>query len=473
MSINKHLHELLKEDQEPFQLEDYIADRRAQLNRPPRPIPKSILQLKKNKPIIETSSKSDNILGKHASFLPFHESQIGTKSQLSNFLNRPKSPGSTGTGSVFLQIPAQKEPRSKNRAHIKHIGVGLFSSVLKNFKGRNRNKKCEIQEAEVNKSRKREMKIEENFSGPSSEGWSESNEGRRSLDMETSTSSWRSENSPENIDFAAQEGEGRGFSPSRRRFCSSPLSPFRFSPLRSPSSGQHSTVLSSPASSPSRRKEQRKENFEGNNSGKNKREEMEQCSPVSVLDPTVENEEEEDVESSFAIVQRAKERLLYKLRKFEKLANLDPLELEKAMMEQLNGDDDDVQTESLDDNQSEYESFQVELSSSPVNLCSRRNKIPITMGTTCSAQFVEFGKSGTKCMDNGEILLGRILRKIDCWGGEVSRIIDLVVETDFRNELNEWKKCQEQRDETGMLIEVAVFEFLVEELAFDLVEMTS
>ncbi|KAM1041020.1 hypothetical protein TB1_029589 [Malus domestica] len=85
-------------------------------------------------------------------------------------------------------------------------------------------------------------------------------------------------------------------------------------------------------------------------------EEKEQCSPVSVLDPPFQDDDEGrdgdgegdddedgcDLECSYANVQRTKHHLLQKLRRFEQLAGLDPIELEKRMLEE---DDDDDECE--------------------------------------------------------------------------------------------------------------------------------
>ncbi|KAA8516683.1 hypothetical protein F0562_016811 [Nyssa sinensis] len=62
-----------------------------------------------------------------------------------------------------------------------------------------------------------------------------------------------------------------------------------------------------------------------------------------------------DLECSYAIVQRAKQQLLHKLCRFEKLAELDPIELEKIMLEEQEDDEDDeeelVEEEEFEDDE--------------------------------------------------------------------------------------------------------------------------
>jgi len=98
----KHLHELLKEDQEPFFLKNYIADRRCQLK---RPSPKTHLQVKKRKPISETPSFPGNFC-KNACFFSFQDSPDLRKSPLFDFSSPAKSP-CRSPNAIFLQIPAR------------------------------------------------------------------------------------------------------------------------------------------------------------------------------------------------------------------------------------------------------------------------------------------------------------------------------------------------------------------------------
>ncbi|XP_028768438.1 uncharacterized protein LOC114726032, partial [Neltuma alba] len=77
--------------------------------------------------------------------------------------------------------------------------------------------------------------------------------------------------------------------------------------------------------------------------------------PSLCLDQPFENDDEGhenineddgfDLECSYAALQRAKQQLLYKLRSFEKLAELDPIELEKRMLEEEEEEADETPEE--------------------------------------------------------------------------------------------------------------------------------
>lgn len=519
MAGQKHLHELLKEDQEPFHLKTYLADRRCLLKSSDPPKAKTTsLQVQKRRPIVETSSSTiaKRSLCKQACFFAFHDSPDVSKSPLPGFLSPAKSPCRTHNGSILLHIPArtatllleaavriqkqQSSSHSKSKAQIKNVGFGLFSSILKKLKDRNKNKKCEIRSREIEMPQKSGARIVENMDAKSanevgfscscnnsrlsSAGWSESNE-ERSLDTETSTSCSRSEDSEELDCVTRQNG---AFNPCESRFCSSPLSPFRFSLQRSPSSGRTTPIFSSPAASPRRHKREDKENYEGHDgSGKiqlGEDEEKEQSSPASVLDPPFDNEEEEgresgeeedyDVECSFAIVQRAKEQLLYKLRRFEKLAELDPVELEKRMMEELDDEDEEEEVHPEDGQDNEFfpvyktcslDSFVTEVFSKSDLL--RRRKVPADMRRLVSDLISEENRE-MKSMNGREVVLGSVCKKLDSWKEVEYNTIDMMVELDFRSEFHQWKKWQEQREEAAMEIELAIFGVLVEELTEEL-----
>lgn len=511
MATQKHLHELLEEDQEPFYLKNYISDKRYHLKRSNLYTKPTSIQVKKRDPIMETSriSASKRNICQHACFLSFHPSPDVTNSPVPSFLSPVRSPCRTpngiGNGSVFLHIPArtaallleaamkiqkQQYPlNSKPKSQIKNLGFGLFSSILKKLKDRKRSKNSVIGYGEVQNSR-RSVTREEilgakgvsnvalfgSCSRRSSAGWSESNEERRSLGMETSTSSFRSENSEE-IDFVDQDCENSG---SGKRFCSSPHSPFRFS-VHSPSSGQCTPDSSSPAASPTRRNEQRKENSEVNsleNYGNEEVEEKEQCSPVSVLDPPFENKDDEhecldeddyDVECSFAIVKRAKEKLLYKLCRFEKLAELDPIELEKRLMEEEETEEEEEICAHIHmppaHRRCDIEAYVKQvLTKADLSL---EAKVPRYMERLVSDLIIEEEKS-YKWLDDEEILVERVCRKLECWKEVELNTIDMMAEVDFKNEVDQWKSYQEQREETRTEIEVAIFGILLQDLTDEL-----
>ncbi|CAK9168090.1 unnamed protein product [Ilex paraguariensis] len=521
----KHLHELLKEDQQPFQLKDYIADRRWQLK---RPTPKTTLQVKKRKPIVE-SSKTKRRLYKQACFFPFHDSPDGRKSPSLNFpAPEPKSPCKSPNGSVFLHIPTrtaallleaamriQKQSScTKTKTQIRNVKSGLFGSILKRLKDRNQTKRNEIGNAEIRVSsnelpvgrekisRKSENMQENavavddktayemgfscscNNSRLSSAGWSESNE-EKSLDLETS-SSCRSEDMEE-IEFVAEERENGGFTSCENQFCSSP---FRFSIQKSPSSGRRTPDFLTPATSPSRHKKEEKENYEVENLQKIQleEEEKEQCSPVCVLEPPFDDEDDEheggdqeeegyDLECSYAIVQRAKQQLLHKLRRFEKLAELDPIELEKIMLDDQDDEDDNELQEEEDeceDNELLSENNVDELVREVFSILSLHHLITIPAHMKrLVADLIDEERREMDGLDGNEAVAKRVCKRLDSWKDVNSNTIDMMVDSDFRRKVDGWNRYQEQIGEPAMEIELAIFGLLVEELSGELICLAS
>ncbi|MCD7467466.1 hypothetical protein HAX54_004914 [Datura stramonium] len=485
----KHLYELLQEDQEPFQLKHYIADRRCQLKRFDKVV------VKKRKPITEKSISSSTLLCKHACFLSFRDSPDVMKSPIS-FLPSPSPPAAAAAKSparkVFLHVPATTssllleaamriQQQHQNRPKLKktQMGFGLFGSILKKIKERHMSKKREIKNGVLVKTEEigdelRSGSCSCNHSRLSSAGWSESNEGK-SMDFETS-SSCRSDNEEIELDG----GVNGDFSSCDSKYCSSPLSPFRFSLQKCPSTGCRTPDFSSPAASPVRHKTEDKENYEaiGLANIEQEEDEKEQCSPVSVLDPPFDDDghegeyeyEDEDEEEdddcgsgcNYALVQRAQQQLLHKLRRFEKLAELDPIELEKLMLEEEEeeegNDDNDDDDSVLSYRDRDFDTFASEVT------------IPLDMKRLVS-DLISEEKTETNSSNNREeeVVFGRVCKRLDSWQHVRSDTIDMMVESDLKTELDDWKKFQEQRKETALEVEVSIFRLLVEELAEEIV----
>ncbi|KAL0426514.1 UNVERIFIED_CONTAM: hypothetical protein Slati_2826200 [Sesamum latifolium] len=444
MMAHKHLlHELLKEDQEPFHLKSYIAERRSQLK---KSSPTTALQVKNRKPV--TSTKPRN-LRRHACFL---SSPDVRKSPFLDFPSPAMSPCKSPAGAVFLHVPSgtaallveaamriQKQQQSKGRGQIKNVGFGLFGSFLKRLKDRSKNRKRALGDNQMNVFRNYELKEREKLPGNTRFSCSCSSGSLSRGDLEeASTSTCRRHH--EEFDEINDE-----FGLREERFCSSPISPFRFSLHRSASSsGRRTPDFSSPAPSPSRHVKQENGNYETGNSDnvQGEEEEKEQCSPVSVLDPffedddhvsgeaeaeddEVEDEDDDyDLESSYANVQRAKEQLLHRLRRFEQLAELDPIELERKLLE---------------DSDSEYHQGESVESDEDKPLSPYRKQDLDTYVE--SIEEVEINTSGTR------------------------------VELDFKGDVDGWKKFREQAEETVAEVEVGIFEVLVKELSEELFYM--
>ncbi|KAK4348400.1 hypothetical protein RND71_031155 [Anisodus tanguticus] len=470
MAQQKHLHELLKEDQEPFQLKHYIADRRCELQKINKDIPSkySLQQVMK--------TRNTTLLCKHACFFSFQDSPDVRKSPL-NFLRSPspsraaKSPARkifraglhvpATTSSLLLEAAMRIQKNQQNRLKPKiQTSFGLFGSILKKIKERHKSKS---HHGINNGPGPREIPRVELRSGSCScSGWSESNE-EKSMDFETSSSE------SVNGDYGLCES----------KYCSSPLSPFRFSLQKCPSStGCRTPDFSSPA----RHKNEDNENYEATSleNIEQEEDEKEQCSPVSVLDPPFDDdgheggceyEEDDDcgIECNYALVQRAQQQLLYKLRRFEKLAELDPIELEKLMLEEEGNDDleehEECQHDDYDDDDSvlSYRDRDFDTFASEVTIHFDMKRLV--------SDLISEEKIETNSLNNREeeVVFGRVCKRLDSWQHVRSDTIDMMVESDLKTEFDDWKKFQEQREETAMEVEVLIFRLLVEELAEELV----
>ncbi|XP_041025033.1 uncharacterized protein LOC121265460 [Juglans microcarpa x Juglans regia] len=196
-----------------------------------------------------------------------------------------------------------------------------------------------------------------------------------------------------------------------------------------------------------------------------------------------EDEHEEgsfDHECSYAIVQRAKQQLLHKLRRFEKLAGLDPIELEKRMLEQEEDDD----YEHNDDDLVEEDEIEDELEAS----CREENvdrffmevlckshlqslrRIPEDMKRLVSDLIIE-DRREQDAFDNREEAVNRVCKRLESWKEVESNTIDMMVEQDLRKELEGWNRNQKQAGETALEIELAIFGLLVQELSEELVSL--
>ncbi|XP_022744531.1 uncharacterized protein LOC111295338 isoform X2 [Durio zibethinus] len=534
MMAQKHLHELLQEDQEPFLLKKYIADRRCQLK---KPSPKTHLQIKKGKPISQNSNFPSNFC-KNACFFSFHDSPDPRKSPLFEFPSPAKSPCKS-PNAIFLHIPArtaallleaalriQKQSSPKTKPQRKNNGstFGLFGSILNRLTQRNRNRKREIAkdgakvsvkdilrwDSTVGKNglsqRKMSSAMEEksgcemghscSYNGRSSSAvWSESNEEKSmDMDLDTSCSCSRSEDFEEIYMSMEVLENNLAFASCVKHFCESP---FHFVLQRSPSFGHRTPLFSSPAISPSRHEKEDMENYEEDSLKKlqveEEEEEKEQCSPVSVLDPPFEDDDDRrmdddddenngfDLECSYANVQRAKQQLLQKLSRFEKLAQLDPIELEKRMLEQEQDDDNDENgnCDIVEEKEFQHDSA---ASDGKMNVDGFLDKllkssfhnprhIPEGMKGLVSDLIAE-EETEQNCYIDREEVAKRVCQRLDSWKEVESNTIDMMVEQDFRREIDGWKRNQEQIRETALEVEYAIFGLLMEELSEELVCLT-
>ncbi|KAL7096676.1 hypothetical protein ACP275_10G094100 [Erythranthe tilingii] len=484
------LHELLQEDQEPFHLKTYISDRRSQFIPPATTTTTLQVINKRRQPVAVTvASTSRSNLCRHACFFSFHQNSPDVrKSPFFDFPSPAKSPcKSSPGGGVFLHIPSrtaavlveaamriQKQQQSKAAAAraTKSVGLGLFGSFLKRLKDRSKSKKRALQNSGANF--RAEKGVDENVRiscscsnrRPSSADWTENNE---EADFEASTSSCGSDYCSSEIIINSD------FDLGETRFC---LSPFRFSLHQSPSSsGRRTPDFCSPAASPSRRvNHQENENYEARNLDKeDEEEEKKQCSPVSILEPPFEDdlretedaEEEEDdydLDCGYENVERAKQQLLHRLRRFEKLAELDPIELERKLLEASDEEtegyysEDDVAALSLYKKQS-------------VETFVRSKNMSTDMKRLVSDLIVEEKSEIIWSVNSNEVVMGRISNKLDSWKEVEFDTIDMMIGLDFKKEFDLWTNFREQVEETSAEIELAVFRVLIEELSDEIFDL--
>ncbi|KAL1829403.1 uncharacterized protein LOC108206931 [Daucus carota subsp. sativus] len=389
------LRDVLREDQEPFQLHHYIADKHC---------------INLYKPTFhQTSSLNLNLCTKSCFKPPLFHS-------------------------------ARKRP-SKPRTRAINIG---FCSYLKRL-------------WDKNKARKSSDKLEVNSEDArlSTVGWSESNEGK-SLDMESSSSS----STYDYADIHSCENK-----------CSS-SQPFCFALQRS-SYADHTPDFLSPVASPISHDKQHNydeaESLQKIQVEKEEEEEKNQCSPVSVLAPPFQDDDEQhrgdeedsefDTERSYASVQR--------LRRFQRVAELDPVELEKTMLE--DGDEIVVIVEEQLHNHVNYpESFDMEENVNEVvrQVLSRskqydENKISSDVRQLLLQLIDEEKKSGP------DVVVSRVCKRLNEWKQVKSNTIDMMVELDLRKDVDVWKLYEEEvRDKLAREIESAIFGLLLEELVF-------
>ncbi|KZV14913.1 histone-lysine N-methyltransferase SETD1B-like [Dorcoceras hygrometricum] len=452
------LHELLKENQEPFRLKNYIAERRSQLK---NPVKKTVLQIKRQKTMetVPTCLTKPASLCKHACFIPSQNSPDVRRSPFPSPLKSPcKSP--RGGATVFLHVPSRtaamlveaamriqkQQPSKTNKA-----GFGLFGSFLKRLKDRSKNRKPAIgnNETQIPTTRRQESegKVEENVRISCSCD-------NRAAELEASTSSciYRSLEEMVDKDFISED-------------MLFPDSPFRFSLRRSPScSGSaagRTPEFCSPAASPRLPVTQEKENHKSKSpkakNGEEDDEDKEHCSPVSILDPPFEDddgheteggegEDDYDLDGSYANVERTKQQLLYRLRRFEKLAGLDPVELERKMLE--SSDEETVTEAEEDDSLPSHDTLFMS-----IDLKKLVAEPPEVRGKGQRADFVVFG---------------RIFNRLGSWKEFEFDRIGRMIDMDFKMDVDGWNGFPELVEEIAAEFELELFGMFVEELCEEL-----
>ncbi|KAF8118889.1 hypothetical protein N665_0002s0191 [Sinapis alba] len=501
MASQRHLKDLLEEDQEPFQLQSYISDRRRQITH---------LQVKKRRPVSQNAGLPSRFC-RNACFFSLRESPDPKKSPLFE----PKSPNRS-QNAIFVNIPARtasmlleaavrihKQSSEGSKTKTRNVGnaFGIFGSVLKKLTHR---KKREISGGggvssvkdmlrwespvvrkivtkrkgeEQSSSQTQKTASETQFSRRSSSSgvWSESvTKGERSwdCDFEPSISSRCGSDGLDGLACGLMNGSD--FSEDKR-FCESP---FRFvlqTTMLSPG-GFRTPNFTSPAVSPRHDcPEMKKESYEVEKLKKleveEEEEDKEQSSPVSVLDPPFEDDDEDihmddnNITSSFRSVQKAKHLLLQKLCRFEQLAGLDPLELEKTMSDQETEEDREEEEEMRNHYQCEMISQRV-----VKTYFENMTEVPEGIEALISDLVAEELQSNSSLQDGEAHVAKRVCERLRSWRDVESNTIDMMVEHDFRTEsLGSWRsKNDAEVAEAVLEIEFEIFEELVEELSQDI-----
>lgn len=499
MASQKHLRELLRQDQEPFHVHNYIADKRnSHLNKP------------KNKPVkppTKSTTWKRASLYKQACFTSFQDSPDFLKSPLKKKHSGTvlHVPAKTAAGLLEAATKIHNQSSSKPK-NVRFAGL-FFGSILRKLKDKNTStsKTRELSSSSINgpafeakkdhyvvynSKDKYEMGYafsDCNYSNISrrisSAGWSESNtpeEDNKSIDMDTISSCTTSRS-----DFYIQDF----VLPHQPHFCLSPLSPFRFALHRSPSVGRRTPEFLSPSTSPCHHRTQEDDDYQATDKSQNQtpeEDEKDQCSPVSVLDLPFEDDEREDgreeeedededdydLECSYALMQKAKFQLLEKLRRFERLAELEPIELEKRMLEGYEDEDDDDYYPDENEEHEVVNEFGMNVddliceifsASSPCNL----DKVPGHMKRLVSDLIAEEKNNG---MDKkNEAMVKIVCKRLDSWKEVESNTIDMMVELDLIRELDGWKSYEEEVGDRAKEIELAIFGLLMEEISEELV----
>ncbi|CAN8297887.1 unnamed protein product [Cochlearia groenlandica] len=467
MSSQRHLKDLLKEDQEPFQLRNYISDLRC--------------QVKKRIPVSQNAYLPSRFC-RNACFFSLRDSPDPKKSPLFQVKSPIKS-----QNAIFVNIPARtasilleaavriQKTRTRNAGN----AFGIFSSVLKKLKHR---QKREISGGERRSKRKEETCSQTQKTAfettqlsrrSSSSGvWSESvTNGDRSWDVDFETSSSRSDGSDEMDEYTRGIMNGPDLTEDKR-FSESP---FHFVLQTMPSScGFRTPNFASPAASP-------RQDYCQMMKKEEEEEEKEQNSPVSILDTPFEDDEDihmdDDINitssssssSTFRSVQKAKHLLLQKLCRFEKIAGLDPLELEERISEQ--------ETDAEREEEVMKNLYKCEIITQRVLKTYFEDITKVPEGIeTLVLDLVTEELQNYNVMQEGEAKVDkRVCERLRSWRDVESNTIDMMVEHDFRTEsLGLWRSKNDDAHvaETALDIEFEIFEDLVEELSNGIIRVS-
>lgn len=164
---------------------------------------------------------------------------------------------------------------------------------------------------------------------------------------------------------------------------------------------------------------------------------------------------------------------MYKLCRFEKLAELDPLELEKRMLDQEDDEDETyMEEDDIDDEEGEV-SFkendfkELVFEAVYLSMVHDRQQIPQEFKKLISDLIVEEERE-LNSLEDSDVVITRILKRLESWKEVESNTIDMMIEEDFSIEDGGWKKNAEQIRNMAGEIELAIFSILVDEFSEEL-----
>ncbi|XP_050378237.1 uncharacterized protein LOC126795439 [Argentina anserina] len=207
----------------------------------------------------------------------------------------------------------------------------------------------------------------------------------------------------------------------------------------------------------------------------NKEEEKEQFSPVSVLDRPFEDEDDESSSSSppfrCRLARMEGTQLMQKIRRFENLAKLEPINLERRMVMSEVDDEDERDNKTAEKAGKLVKQFIIETSSYVLSnglVYMKADKLPVDL----------FMERSTVKDSEKNVVMEEVLKVAEEWvNGESHMLSSWEVENGRQVYVNDmdnkycgkWMQLDEQEKEVGLELEVEVWNFLLDEFLLDLV----
>lgn len=171
-----------------------------------------------------------------------------------------------------------------------------------------------------------------------------------------------------------------------------------------------------------------------------------------------------------------------KLRRFERLAALDPLELEKRIAQ--DEEEEEEEDQDGDNNDRSHNSEKDERDVKSVAALDNENReefvkkvlIPLDghhlhlqIQSNAKRLLLDLAEEETQeGIVDREALVKRVCKKIEWWRSVQSNTIDMTVESDFRRERHVWLRNPKEVQEIVIKVELVILGSLVDELLTEL-----